>query len=131
MIVSLILFFIAGCLNAFMDVLKDRFSVSKINHWNANFWDASISWKNKYINGDPLMGRVYWECIGAKIQKPVFLTDGWHLIKSVFICITILSVLFYNPTSFLYFSNNAIRDFFIFRIFFGAGFVLIYNYILL
>ncbi len=131
MILSSILFFLAGCINGLMDVLKDRFSASKIKNWNPQFWDASISWKNKYINADPLQGRTYWTIFGLKIQKPVVVTNGWHLFKMLFIYIIILASVVYTPHIFINGFLSTIITILIFWASFGLGFILMYNFILL
>jgi hypothetical protein len=53
------------------------------------FWDGEISWKNKYINGDPKLGRVRWY---FGLVKPVQLTDAFHLFKSLMIIFLSLSI---------------------------------------
>lgn len=80
-IVSAFIVLAAAC-NAVMDTLKDHYAIS----WFAKlgkpqFWDASVSWTNKYINNDKAQGRTYWRVLGIKIIKPSIITDGWHLFK--------------------------------------------------
>ena len=58
-----------------------------------NFWDGTISWKNKYIGGEPINGRVKWF---FGFNKPVQITDAFHFFKMlmiIFICLSITSVL--------------------------------------
>lgn len=45
------------------------------NSGGSQFWDGSISWKNKYKNHDPSQGKTF----AGKYF--VFLTDGFHLMK--------------------------------------------------
>lgn len=40
---------------------------------NPGFWNPQLSWKNKYIGGDPANGRS---------RQPVFFTDAKHLLAS-------------------------------------------------
>lgn len=73
---SIVLFIIAAISNAIMDTLTHHFSTSIFKNKKAIWWDPSISWKNKYVDGDP-----------NKPQRtiPVAFTDAWHLFKSIMI----------------------------------------------
>lgn len=50
-------------------------------HPNANrqFWDPNISWTNKYMNGDPNQGALFW----GSTNIFAGITDGYHLTKSI------------------------------------------------
>ncbi len=72
--------------DAMMDKLRFHFSKSIFQSWDPQFWNPAISWRNKYIDGDPAKGRKkLWG-----IQIPVIFTDGWHAIKAVKIFLIIL-----------------------------------------
>jgi tryptophan-rich sensory protein len=77
-----------------MDTSNHHFDTSIFRDYNMLWWDGTISWKNKYIDGDPKKGRVKWY---FGINKPVQLTDAFHFFKMwmiIFICSAIVSVLY-------------------------------------
>lgn len=78
MILSLILFALAAVCNAVMDVCAHHYYASVFNtdKLKDEWWNADISWKNKYVDNDPAKGRTH---------VPVFLTDAWHFFKSLMI----------------------------------------------
>jgi hypothetical protein len=60
-----ILFVLLACLmNAGMDSLKHSYATSFAKNWNEQFWNPSLSWRNKYST-----------------KLPDALTDGWHILK--------------------------------------------------
>ena len=75
-----------------MDTSVHHYSTSKLKKFkNTFFWDGENSWKNKYINGDPKLGRVKWF---FGMTKPVQITDAFHLFKTLMIiniCLSIIS----------------------------------------
>jgi hypothetical protein len=97
---SILFFVLAAICNACMDTLVHHFEISvfcrpimKQSLWN--FFCPAVSWKNKYIDRDPKKGLIKW--FWGLIDKPVFLTDAWHLFKSlmiVFICLSIAAPFF-------------------------------------
>lgn len=105
MILSLIFWSLAAICNAIMDVSNHHYSISIFREFNPMWWNGEISWKNKYIEGDPKFGfrklfpnRKYPIC---KINYPVQLTDAWHLFKSLMIVLLAISVVTYEG----YFDN--------------------------
>lgn len=89
MLISLIFFILASISNAVMDTCSHHFSNSVFSKLNPKFWDATISWMNKYVDGNPSKGirKLFWI-----INFPVQLTDAWHMFKSlmiIFICASI------------------------------------------
>ncbi len=87
---SLIFICVAASFNAAMDVVSFHYSTSKFAKLNNQYFDPSVSWKNKYIDGEPSKGRKKW--FFGLINKPVAFTDFWHLMKSlmvIFICASI------------------------------------------
>lgn len=114
-----ILVFIAGASKAIMDTLQFHFSESIFNTtlFIKQFWDASVSWQNKYST---------W--------LPDAFTDGWHGSQSVFLFTIFSSILFYRPIlikSKSKWISNVVVDFMIMRAIFGAAFILFYNSILI
>lgn len=86
---SLLFFVLAAIANSVMDTSVHHYSTSKFKTLDRFFWDGEISWKNKYINGDPKLGRVRWY---FGLVKPVQLTDAFHLFKSLMIILLSLSI---------------------------------------
>ena len=64
-----ILVFVSGTAEGVMDHLQ--FHYDKPNQ----FWNPSISWRNKYKGGDPVNGKTF----AGKYF--VAATDGWHMMK--------------------------------------------------
>jgi hypothetical protein len=61
------------------DAYHERIANHKLGQGNA-FWDASVSWKNKYKNWDAGDKRAAF--IGSKTWL-VCLTDGYHLTRQI------------------------------------------------
>lgn len=85
---SLFFVFTAAVCNAVMDTLSHHFDKSLFRGLNKQYWDASISWKNKYIDGEPSKGRRLF---------PVQISDGWHLFKTIMLISWGLAVVTYVP----------------------------------
>lgn len=79
--IVIILVTLAALSNAVMDTIKDKFDKSIFKDMDRVFWDARISWMNKWVDGDKTKGRTYWKVLGIKIIKPAIITDAWHLFK--------------------------------------------------
>jgi len=94
-LISLICFMIAARYNAVMDVLTHHFEDSIFyvegDKENTQWYDPSISWKNKYIGYDPKNGRLKWN--NTKFNYPVQITDAWHLNKTKMIIFLALSII--------------------------------------
>ena len=90
-IISFFLFLLAGIAEGTAETLK--FHSSGFFHIfrkaNPNFWDASISWKNKYKNQDPEQGPSFWQSTKALVS----LTDGYHLLRLLRNWFTIFAIL--------------------------------------
>lgn len=80
-IMAFVFIILAALCNVVMDLLKDKFKESIFKNLNEQFWNAQISWINKWVDGDKTKGRTHWLVFGVKITKPSFITDGWHLFK--------------------------------------------------
>lgn len=88
---SMVFIMLAAICNAIMDTSAQHFSTSIFKRLNPLFWNGEISWKNKYINGDPNQGRVKWF---FGLVKPVQITDAFHFFKMlmiVFICLSVIT----------------------------------------
>jgi hypothetical protein len=75
---------IAAICNAIMDIVSHKFLVSIFNskRFNRQFWDAELSWRNKYVGLSPQNGRrkLFWNIN----LHPAF-TDAFHLFKTIMI----------------------------------------------
>jgi len=124
-IISILLFMAAARFNAVMDVLTHHFEDSTFHidgdEENKQWYDPSVSWKNKYLGYDPKNGRLklfdfpthrylfkpkifITRDILNKINYPVQITDAWHLNKTaMIICLALSAVTF--PGSFSFWEN--------------------------
>lgn len=118
----IIMVFLSAICNAVMDTLSHHHSTSVFKKHNSGFWaDANlVSWKNKYINNDPVQGRRKF--LGIII--PVQFTDAWHFFKSLMIILFALSVVFYSQIIYIW------TDFVLFGIIWNLTFNLFYNHLL-
>jgi len=92
--ISLILIFLAGISNACMDVLKVRWVRSIFyNVKNQQWFNPSLSWKNKWKNGNPRNGEKF---LGSSTVF-VFLTDFWHFSKFLMLLCISFSIVLYQP----------------------------------
>ena len=88
-LLNFILFSLAAMCNAVMYTCTHHYSTSVFKNLNPKFWNAEISWRSKYIDNDPKMGRKKWFW---GINYPVQISDSFHFFKSlmiIFICLTI------------------------------------------
>ena len=82
--------FLSGFANSVMDTLAYHFTSSKFSKLDdKQFWDPSLSWTNKYKNGDPKQGDKFF----LSSTSFVFMTDGWHLAKMFYIFFQLVTVL--------------------------------------
>ena len=129
-ILSVFFYSCSGAMDAIMDTLKDHFSVSVFSKLNQQYWNPAVSWKNKYVNGDPTQGHVTFDFLGIKLPLPDALSDAWHtakLIREGFNILAILSMFFAYSS----FSSEIFWSTFIGLIIFrDSAFVLLYDKIL-
>ena len=78
--ISATLIILAAICNACMDNIKDHWYESVFNKLNPQWWDPSVSWKNKLT-----------------FKGPVQLSDCWHLAKTIMLTCLILAVVLYKP----------------------------------
>jgi hypothetical protein len=73
--------FLGGASEGFSEELQHHYWKVKIKFPNMNdqFFDPSISWKNKYKNGDPSQGEAYFGSTTMFVAG----TDGFHAFRAV------------------------------------------------
>jgi len=91
LLLGVFFFLIAGLFEGAAEALKfhtpkffERFKKA-----NKQFWDPSLSWYNKYKNGDPAQGPKFFQ----STQFFVGFTDGYHLLRLFRNIFTILAIL--------------------------------------
>lgn len=92
-IIVFLLCFLSGLLNSTEDLIKDKWYQSIFRNFK-HVWFWQDSWKNKYVDRDPKLGRVKINLILFKIVKPVQLTDWWHFSKMLNLTFLFLAMLF-------------------------------------
>ena len=90
---SLLILFIGMFFESSMDKLQYHFYRSIYQNWNPKFWDPELSWRNKWKWGDPTAGEAF---LGSSHILVTF-TDGWHLMKTIWIWFICCTVLVYEP----------------------------------
>ena len=89
-VVSSLLFGLAGVCSGVMDVIRHKFARSifkTIKNEAARDWFES-DWRRKYIAGNPEWGVSRLFGIGF-LPAPPFIWDGWHCAKSVMLALLI------------------------------------------
>lgn len=82
----LVLCSLSGLFMAVMDKLQFHYDKSVFKDIKPNFLNPQISHKNKWMFGVPAGGDKFW----LSSTLLVFLTDGWHLAKFMFLnCVTL------------------------------------------
>ena len=128
--ITLFLLFLAGALNATMDVLSFRYKTSIFSKYTKlqEFFNPQESWVNKYKNNNPELGPKFF---GSKTFL-VFLTDAWHLAKILMITAFTLAIVFYNPvivTESIF--VNIVANLLLMRVVFSSTFELFFSKILI
>jgi len=128
--ITLFLLFLAGALNATMDVLSFRYKTSIFSKYTKlqEFFNPQESWVNKYKDNNPNLGPKFF---GSKTFL-VFLTDAWHLAKMLMITAFTLAIMFYNPvivTESIF--VNIVANLLLMRVVFSATFELFFSKILI
>lgn len=124
MLVSIIFLVVAFLFKAICDVLNSRFDKSIFKNINEKYFNPTISWKNKYKDGDPNKGAKF---LGSTTFLVMF-TDFWHLCNFIMIISFILSLtlnIYYNPIF------SIIIDTLLIYILYGIVFELFYSKILI
>jgi len=116
LLISLII--IAGISNAIMDVIRFRYHRSIfISFKKQQWWNPTLSWKNKWKNGDPLQGEKYW----GSSRWFVRFTDAWHFFQGLMFTCFFLSIIVYSTVL------HPVADFFLIYLLFTGTFSLFYN----
>ena len=128
--ITLFLLFLAGALNATMDVLSFRYKTSIFSKYTKlqEFFNPQESWVNKYKDNNPELGPKFF---GSKTFL-VFLTDAWHLAKILMITAFTLAIVFYNPvivTESIF--VNIVANLLLMRVVFSSTFELFFSTILI
>lgn len=135
MIYVIVLLLISAIAWACMDTVahhyeKSIFSKIKISRFDEYYFNNSISWLNKYKK------RIYNENMPYDNRKrmlwgimdyPAFLTDFWHLCKSIIICSFLGAIVMYKYCNL----EMQIFDFIAYGIIWNMTFSLFYNKILI
>ncbi|MFW6246618.1 MAG: hypothetical protein ACOC22_00380 [bacterium] len=89
----LILIIIAGISNAIMDTLQFRYSRSIFSKFkNQQWWNPTLSWRNKWKNGDYSQGERFW----GSSRWFVRFTDAWHFFQGLMFTCLFLAMVFYE-----------------------------------
>jgi hypothetical protein len=95
MIATAILIILAAICNAVMDICSHKYHQS-IFYWKFNlndqWWDAETSWRNKYINRTPSLGRRKIKVGYLEFNLHPAFTDAWHFFKSLMIIFLFLAI---------------------------------------
>jgi hypothetical protein len=124
--ITLILVILAGILNAAMDIIvsttRYNKSVFKMlpKKWEP-FFDSTISWQNKWKNGDRNQGEKFF----GSSTFLVWTTDAWHLFKTTMLLCFSIAIVTYSPMV------HPIIDAVIYWLTFGAVFELFWSKIFL
>lgn len=118
--ITLFLTIFAAILNAVMDTIAIKYNKSifpKLFPTKNQFFNPSVSWKNKYKNNDPTLGPKFF----GSTTFLAFTTDAWHLAKSLMLILLFIGVVCYLPII------NPVLDIILFYIVFGATFELFWS----
>ena len=94
LLIIVLLIIIAAISKSVMDTVSFRFTESIFSNFkNQNWWNPSISWKNKYKNQDPKQGPKFF----GSTTFLVFITDAWHFFQMIMLsCFNISIILGIN-----------------------------------
>ena len=130
MILSLIFLSIASACNSVIDTLQHHFWRSIFDdkkRFKREFWDATLSWSNKY-NDDGSLRKI--KILKWKINYPVQITDAFHLFKTIMIIFIVLAIVFHFALTKLTIKNCLI-EILLYGVCWNATFSLFYNRILI
>lgn len=89
-ILSILLFSLAAICNAMMDVISFHwYSFRWEDRVNPQWWNPFVSWRNKYIDGDPDKGLKFH----FFFRWAANFLDAWHLFKMIQIILITLSII--------------------------------------
>lgn len=123
--ISILLIILAAIANSCMDMNFNDYDNSIFSNtikFNPNFWNPTISYKNKWKDGIKANGEKFL----LSSTYLVFLTDSWHMFKFLFLNLIIAAIIFYQPIIHIYFKlfnfNIYYIDFIIFNCIWGIIF---------
>lgn len=121
MIFSFILVVIAGISKGIMDTLQFHYFESTFSTLkNQQWWNPKLSWKNKYIKrGNSKIAKLIEYLDNSFL---VFITDGWHMVQSIFLTALMFAIVLYQPITPWW-----LVDLLILRVGFGLGFKISYK----
>ena len=85
--------FIAGILNACMDVVSFKYAKSIFYGFPDEWFNPEYSWKNKWKGNNQYRTERFF----GSSTFLVFLTDFWHLCKFLMLTSIIFAAVFYTP----------------------------------
>lgn len=119
--VVLLLLIIGGISNAIMDVLRFRYNTSIFSDFkNQQWWNPSISWRNKWKNGEPENGEKFW----GSSRWFVRFTDAWHFFQGIMFTSFFTVIVIYSTYI------NIYVDFILMYLIFTSTFEIFFKYIL-
>ena len=127
MVYSLLFIILAAICNAVMDTCSHHYYKSIFTRYSDLYWNADRSWLNKYIDRSPKKG---FRKIFLEFNYPVFLTDAWHLFKSLMIVFIILSILTFESNCVIAWYGYIVL-FVMYGILWNITFNLFYNHLLI
>lgn len=83
--------YLSGAANGTMDALQFHGAHAKLD--NAQFWNPAISWENKWARNEAGKVMVGKERFWGSSRWFVSVTDGWHLVKWIYLSFLTVSVL--------------------------------------
>ena len=88
---TLLMLMLAATLNAVMDKLQFHYGKSTFARMESQqqWLNPQLSWRNKWLNGDPKQG----EAFPLSSTALVATTDAWHLAKSLWIDCILLAII--------------------------------------
>ena len=92
LLIPICLYALSNVADAIMDTLIHHFSISIFSNLNKSYWNPYLSWYNKYNGLDSSKGLKQIDLGLFKINKPVILTDAWHLFKTIKELLTVLAI---------------------------------------
>jgi hypothetical protein len=115
---SVLLIILAGLFKAAADKMSHHHELSIFKNFG-DWFNPSVSWRFKWKGGNKKNGERFW----LSSTWLVFLTDGWHFFNFLMIWSVVLAIVF-NNLDYAWYYELAI-----FKVAFGVGFTLGYDYL--
>ena len=96
---SVLFWMVAARSNAIMDTLAHHYSTSIFSDkdkYPEIIWNPEKSWTNKYVNGDKEQGFKKVRFLFWDVNIFMFMTDKWHLYKSLMLVFMVNSIVTYR-----------------------------------